>query len=281
MDCPCCRDILLARPALEPVRQRLWDELYAFVERRVESVPAAGQALRLKLARIGRYSQSLLKFGLKDRDKHPAIAQVRCLQADLRGGKVKIITYWLFYFGVFVSLAACATKSLDVATPTLAPTHTLTSTAVPTFTGTSAPSIVTDTPVLHTATDTSVSPTATFTQVPTATDTPVPTPEAVACPRSSLGSTKSMLTFVNKSGFDVFISLENCGDNGALYNLTIPSGTVQNPTNKIFTVNPGIYRRSTSQCNGVVSTGILPVEGNLRLTFSSCQINRPTATAKP
>ncbi len=78
------------------------------------------------------------------------------------------------------------------------------------------------------------------------------------------------LTVINKSGYDVFIKLEGSKLTEAFYYLTIPAGTQDVPTVKIFTILVDYYTRTTWQCNGLQSSGNLFVDGNLRLTFIPC-----------
>ncbi len=78
------------------------------------------------------------------------------------------------------------------------------------------------------------------------------------------------LTIINKSGFDVFMKLEGSAVTGAFYYLTVPSGTRDTPTVKVFTIMSDVYKRTTWQCNGVKSTGTLLVTGMLRLDFTPC-----------
>jgi hypothetical protein len=56
----------------------------------------------------------------------------------------------------------------------------------------------------------------------------------------------------------------------AFYYLTVPTGSADNPTVKVFTVMSDVYDRETWQCDGARSTGNLVVNGNIRLTFTPC-----------
>lgn len=78
------------------------------------------------------------------------------------------------------------------------------------------------------------------------------------------------LTVINKSGYDVFIKLTGSAVTDAFYYLTIPSGDRDAPTIKVFTIMSDLYDRETWQCDGVKSSGILIVDGNIRLTFTPC-----------
>ena len=78
------------------------------------------------------------------------------------------------------------------------------------------------------------------------------------------------LTVINKSGYDVYIKLTGSPATEAYYYLTIPAGTRDEPTVKIFTIWVDLYDRETWQCGGIKSTGNLVVDGNLRLTFVPC-----------
>ena len=78
------------------------------------------------------------------------------------------------------------------------------------------------------------------------------------------------ITIINKSDYDVYMKLTGSDVTEAFYYLTIPTGSRDEPTVKIFTVMQDLYDRETWQCNGARSTGSLFVTGNLRLTFTSC-----------
>jgi len=78
------------------------------------------------------------------------------------------------------------------------------------------------------------------------------------------------LTIINKSGFDVYMKLEGSSVTQAFYYLSVPSGTRDTPTIKVYTIQSDLYTRTTWQCNGVKSTGNLLVTGNLRLDFTPC-----------
>ncbi len=78
------------------------------------------------------------------------------------------------------------------------------------------------------------------------------------------------LTVINKSGYDVYIKLTGSAVTDAFYYLTIPSGDRDAPTIKVFTIMSDLYDRETWQCDGVKSSGILIVDGNIRLTFTPC-----------
>jgi hypothetical protein len=83
--------------------------------------------------------------------------------------------------------------------------------------------------------------------------------------------TKMMrLTIINKSGYDVYMKLTGSAATEAFYYLTIPSGSRDDPTVKVFTIMSDAYSRETWQCNGVKSSGTLVADGNLRLTFLPC-----------
>jgi hypothetical protein len=78
------------------------------------------------------------------------------------------------------------------------------------------------------------------------------------------------LTIINKSGYDVYMKLEGSAITEAYYYLTVPSGDRDVPTIKIFTVMSDVYNRTTWQCDGAKSSGVLIVDGNIRLTFTPC-----------
>jgi len=68
----------------------------------------------------------------------------------------------------------------------------------------------------------------------------------------------------------MFISSSKVPVTENYYYLTIPSGTRDAPTVKVFTIMEDLYKRTTWQCNGLRSSGSLVVDGNLRLTFTPC-----------
>jgi hypothetical protein len=78
------------------------------------------------------------------------------------------------------------------------------------------------------------------------------------------------LYIINKSGFDVYMKLEGSDVTGAFYYLTVPAGSRDDPTVKVFTIFSDLYTRTTWQCDGLKSSGTLVVDGNLRLTFLPC-----------
>lgn len=85
------------------------------------------------------------------------------------------------------------------------------------------------------------------------------------------------LTIINKSDpltgagdFAVYMKLTGSAVTNAFYYLTVPTGSRDNPTVKVFTIMQDVYSRETWQCNGVKSSGTLVVDGNLRLTFVPC-----------
>lgn len=78
------------------------------------------------------------------------------------------------------------------------------------------------------------------------------------------------LTIINKSDYDVYMKLEGSAVTEAFYYLTIPAGSQDEPTVKVFTVMADLYSRTTWACNGVQSRGSLAMTGNIRLTFTPC-----------
>jgi len=78
------------------------------------------------------------------------------------------------------------------------------------------------------------------------------------------------LTLINKSDYDVFMRLKGSPVTSAFYYLTIPKGSRDTPTVKVFTVMTDMYKRLTWQCNGLRSNGELFIDGNIRLTFQPC-----------
>ncbi len=78
------------------------------------------------------------------------------------------------------------------------------------------------------------------------------------------------LVVINKSGFDVFMKLEGSELTEAFYYLTIPAGTRDVPTVKIFTIMVDYYTRTTWQCNGLETSGSFFVSQNMRLVFTPC-----------
>jgi hypothetical protein len=80
------------------------------------------------------------------------------------------------------------------------------------------------------------------------------------------------ITIINKSDYDVFMKLTGSSVTDAFYYLTIPTGSRDQPTVKIFTVMQDLYDRETWACNGFRTTGQLFVTSNLRLTFTPCGV---------
>src|SRR3989344_8067713 len=83
------------------------------------------------------------------------------------------------------------------------------------------------------------------------------------------------MTVINKSNYDVFIKLEGPKQEGsettqAFYYLTIPAGSIEEPSIKKFTIKAALHDRTTWMCDGIRSSGKLAVTGNIRLTFASC-----------
>jgi hypothetical protein len=87
---------------------------------------------------------------------------------------------------------------------------------------------------------------------------------------AAIPTTIVRLTIINKSGYDVYMKLEGSAVTQSFYYLTVPSGTRDTPTVKVFTIMSDLYTRTTWQCNGAKSSGTLIVNGNLRLTFTPC-----------
>jgi hypothetical protein len=87
---------------------------------------------------------------------------------------------------------------------------------------------------------------------------------------AAIPTTIVRLTIINKSGYDVYMKLEGSSVTQSFYYLTVPSGTRDTPTVKVFTIMSDLYTRTTWQCNGAKSSGTLIVNGNLRLTFTPC-----------
>jgi hypothetical protein len=182
--------------------------------------------------------------------------------------------------GLSLLLSGCAAQQV-APTPTDTPIPlTATHTATATYTPLPPTATFTHTPTAtRTATNT---PTATYTLTPTVTNTLEPTTEVNVCatrPAVAEGP-NAKLTIVNKSGYDVYMKLESCGANGAFYYLTIPAGTPDDPTIKVFTVFTGAYKSTTYQCNGVENTNLLVISGAVRLNFVSCG-SIPAATMAP
>jgi hypothetical protein len=78
------------------------------------------------------------------------------------------------------------------------------------------------------------------------------------------------LTLINKSDFDVYMKLEGSDVTEAFYYLTVPAGTRDEPTVKVFTVMTDLYSRETWVCDGYKSSGQLLVASNTRLVFTPC-----------
>ena len=86
------------------------------------------------------------------------------------------------------------------------------------------------------------------------------------------------LTIINKSEYDVFLKLEGSDVTEAFYYLTVPAGTRDEPTVKVFTILTDLYDRETWQCDGYKSSGQLLVASNTRLVFTPCFEFLPTFT---
>ena len=86
------------------------------------------------------------------------------------------------------------------------------------------------------------------------------------------------LTIINKSGDDVYMKLTGSEVTEAFYYLTIPSGDMDAPTVKVFTVMADLYDRETWACAGLRSGGKLLMLSNVRLTFTPCDQKLPTVT---
>jgi hypothetical protein len=113
---------------------------------------------------------------------------------------------------------------------------------------------------------------------PSATNTPEPSPTlmeteevVVSCAglENLYDGSKVRLMIINESGFDVYLKLEGCGG-GSYIELTIPSGTKDDPRVKEFLVERDQYLRTTIQCNGNENKGVLSLKGNTSMTFVAC-----------
>jgi hypothetical protein len=86
------------------------------------------------------------------------------------------------------------------------------------------------------------------------------------------------LTIINKSDpvngtkgdFGVYMKLTGSTVTNAYYYLTVPAGSRDDPSIKVFTIIADVYDRQTWACNGVKSSGNLVASGNIRLTFTPC-----------
>ncbi len=78
------------------------------------------------------------------------------------------------------------------------------------------------------------------------------------------------LTMINKSDYDVFMKLEGSPVTKAYYYLSLPKGSRDEPVVKVFTIWVDVYQRTTWQCGGIKSTGLLVVSQNIRLDFTPC-----------
>ena len=176
-------------------------------------------------------------------------------------------------------LSGCSAGTVTTPATDTPPLHVSTNTVLPTTTDTTLPSTVTFTPS-PTHTFTPLPPSATFTLTPSET----PTVEAGlgTCTINSAGSSDRSVRFtiVNASGFEVQMKLEG-QDINACYFLDVPAGNLSNPMIKVFIVYAGKYNRKTLQCNGVLSGGNLDLQNNIRLSYKSCEISTPSATATP
>ncbi len=93
---------------------------------------------------------------------------------------------------------------------------------------------------------------------------------ASALMMAAIPTTMVRLTMINKSEYDVYMKLEGSAVTEAFYYLTVPAGTRDEPTIKVFTVMMDYYTRTTWLCGGLQSKGTLLVDGNTRLTFTPC-----------
>jgi hypothetical protein len=90
------------------------------------------------------------------------------------------------------------------------------------------------------------------------------------------------LTIVNYSSYDVYMKLEGSSVTNSFYYLTVPAGSRDEPTVKVFTLMSDVYERTTWQCNGAKSTGTFEVKNNIRLTFTPCdELSTSTLTFTP
>jgi hypothetical protein len=156
------------------------------------------------------------------------------------------------------------------------PTHT---SLPPTPTHTSPPPSPTHT---HTPTFT---PTKTFTPLPSPTHTLSPTTEGSSCATMNtmpvLPSKVAELTLINESGFPVLLKLESCGIGRQFYYLTVSQGTKTSPSIETFTILMDYYDRTTFACEGIETKGILIMDRNNKLTFTSCPLSPPTPSITP
>jgi hypothetical protein len=64
---------------------------------------------------------------------------------------------------------------------------------------------------------------------------------------AAIPTTIVRLTIINKSEYDVYMKLEGSSVTQSFYYLTVPSGTRDNPTVKVFTIMADLYTRTTWQ----------------------------------
>jgi hypothetical protein len=138
----------------------------------------------------------------------------------------------------------------------------------------------------HTHTPT-FTPTKTFAPLPSPTYTLSPTTEISSCatlntmPVLPLPQKIAKLTFVNESGFPVSLKLRSCGIGRQSYYIEISQGTSTSPSIETFTVLMDYYDRTTFACEGKETKGLLIVDRNIRLTFTSCTLSPPTHSITP
>ena len=134
----------------------------------------------------------------------------------------------------------------------------------------------------HTPTSTA---TKTFTPLPSPTLTLSPTPESSSCETLNtmpvLPSKIARLTLTNESGFPVFLKLESCGIGRQFYYLTVSQGTKTSPSIETFTILMDYYERTTTACEGIETKGMLIVDRDVKLTFTSCPLSPPTPSITP
>ncbi len=188
---------------------------------------------------------------------------------------------------VLLLSTACGTPQSSPSFTSVPPT--LTSSPVPpTATNTLPPPTNTNTPVPPTSTHTHTpkfTPTKTLTPLPSPTYTLSPTTESSSCTTlntmPTLPKKIAELTLINESGFPVSFNLQSCGIGRQFYYLTISQGTKTSPSIETFTILMDYYERTTTACEGIETKGILIMDRDTKLTFTSCPLSPPTPSITP
>jgi len=89
------------------------------------------------------------------------------------------------------------------------------------------------------------------------------------------------LTLTNESGFPVSLNLQSCGIGRQFYYITVSQGTKTSPSIETFTILMDYYERTITACEGKETKGLLIVDRDIKLTFTSCPLSPPTPSITP